>query len=226
MTLRDATSALQRLLGIEQDGIPGPITVAHAIAAVRERDALRTRLNELGAPAGGRSGPSRGTLTLGGPKTGEIDGKEGFRLSPAGTSLIHSFEQCILTAYPDPGSHNGLPWTIGWGSTGPDVKRGTKWTQAEADERFRKDIEGREKKLNDILGSTPTTRAQFDAMLSLGYNIGMEALAGSTVMRRHKAGDHEGAATAFGLWNKNDGAVMRGLVKRRAAEAEMYRGGS
>jgi GH24 family phage-related lysozyme (muramidase) len=146
------------------------------------------------------------------------------RASQAGLNLIHSFEQCKLTAYPDPGSRDGKPWTVGWGSTGPDIGPGTVWTQAQADERFRQDISGRESKLNAILGGAPTTQAQFDAMLSLGYNIGMDALAGSTVMRRHKAGDHEGAATAFGLWNKNDGQVLRGLVRRRAAEADLYRG--
>lgn len=145
------------------------------------------------------------------------------RASKAGLDLIHSFEQCKLTAYPDPGSSDGNPWTIGWGSTGPDIKRGTVWTQQQADERFKADIAGREDKLNATLVGVPTTQAQFDAMLSLGYNIGMGALVGSTVMRRHKAKDYKGAATAFGMWNKNDGKVMRGLVRRRTAEADMYR---
>jgi lysozyme len=43
-------------------------------------------------------------------------------------------------------------------------------------------------------------------------------------MRRHRAGDYAGAANAFAMWNKNDGKVMRGLVRRREAEAAMYRG--
>jgi lysozyme len=146
------------------------------------------------------------------------------RASDKGLALIHSFEQCRLEAYPDPGSRDGTPWTIGWGSTGPGIARGTVWTQAQADERFKQDISGREAKLRAILASSPTTQAQFDALLSLGYNIGMDALAGSTVMRRHRAGDYAGAANAFAMWNKNDGKVMRGLVRRREAEAAMYRG--
>lgn len=165
--------------------------------------------------------PGQGSQTAAKPETAHSGA---LRASDKGLALIHSFEQCRLEAYPDPGSRDGNPWTIGWGSTGPGIQRGTVWTQQQADERFKADIAGREKKLNEILAGTSTTQAQFDALLSLGYNIGMDALAGSTVMRRHKAGDYEGAATAFGMWNKNDGKVMRGLVRRRTAEAEMYRG--
>jgi GH24 family phage-related lysozyme (muramidase) len=148
----------------------------------------------------------------------------GFRLSREGEKLIHSFEQCRLEAYPDPGSRDGHPWTIGWGATGPGIVKGTVWTQEQADERFRRDIVARESQLNNMLAGSATTQNQFDALLSLGYNIGMVALQGSTVMRRHKAGDFAGAADAFGMWVKNDGKVMRGLVRRREAEAKMYRG--
>jgi GH24 family phage-related lysozyme (muramidase) len=147
------------------------------------------------------------------------------RVSQAGIDLIHSFEQCRLEAYPDPGSADGNPWTIGWGSTGPGIKRGVTWTQAQADERFRSDLARFEAGIRDAIGDAPTTQAQFDALVSLAYNIGIGAAAGSTVMRRHKEGNYPDAATAFGMWVKNDGAVMRGLVRRRAAEAGMYRGG-
>lgn len=194
---------IQRLVGVSADGDFGPLTAAAVLKALQARP----------------------TLSVVTPPPAPVSAPDGLlRASQAGLNLIHSFEQCKLTAYPDPGSADGNPWTIGWGSTGPGIARGVVWTQEQADERFKSDISGRERKLNDILGGVPTTQAQFDAMLSLGYNIGMEALAGSTVMRRHKEGNHEGAATAFGMWNKNDGQVMRGLVRRRAAEADMYRG--
>lgn len=148
----------------------------------------------------------------------------GLRLSREGEKLIHSFEKCRPKAYPDPGSKDGHPWTIGWGATGPGIYEGVVWTQEQADERFRRDIVARESQLNNMLAGAATTQNQFDAMLSLGYNIGMLALQGSTVMRRHKAGDFSGAADAFAMWNKNDGKVMNGLVRRRAEEAKMYRG--
>lgn len=146
----------------------------------------------------------------------------GRQVSQRGIDLIHSFESCKLNAYPDPGSKDGNPWTIGWGSTGPDIKRGTVWTQAQADARFAADLAKFAAKVEALLGDAPTDQSQFDALVSLAYNIGAEALRKSTVLRKHKAGDHPGAADAFGMWVKNDGKTMRGLVRRRAAEAALY----
>lgn len=140
-----------------------------------------------------------------------------------GIKLMHAFEGCRLEAYPDPGSRDGHPWTIGWGSTGPGIGPGVKWTQAQADERFTKDVnEKYGAAVDKMLGDSPTTQSQFDALTSLAYNIGIGALQKSTVLRKHKAGDFAGAAEAFLMWNKNDGKVMRGLVRRRLAEADLY----
>lgn len=144
------------------------------------------------------------------------------QVSQRGIDLIHSFESCRLEAYPDPGSRDGTPWTIGWGSTGPDIKPGTVWTQQEADARFADDLARFAAKVDALIGDAPTDQSQFDALVSLAYNIGSEALRKSTVLRKHKAGDHAGAAAAFGMWVKNDGRTMRGLVRRRAAEAALY----
>jgi len=41
-------------------------------------------------------------------------------------------------------------------------------------------------------------------------------------MRMHKDGDYAGAAAQFARWNKNDGNVLAGLTRRRAAEAALY----
>jgi GH24 family phage-related lysozyme (muramidase) len=144
------------------------------------------------------------------------------RLSPKGRVLIHSFEQCRLDAYPDPGSKDGKPWTIGWGSTGPDIVRGLKWTQAECDVRFERDIAVYEQAVDRLTAGAATNQNQFDAMVSLCYNIGIGAFQKSTVLRKHRAGDYHGAAAAFLMWVKNDGKVMRGLQRRRAAEADLY----
>lgn len=143
-------------------------------------------------------------------------------VSAKGIDLIHSFEACRLQAYPDPGSKDGHPWTIGWGSTGPGIHKGVTWTQQQADERFAKDIACFAAKVDEMLGDAPTTQHQFDALCSLAYNIGLKGLRGSTVLRLHKAGDYKGAARAFLMWNKNDGKVMRGLTRRRLAEADLY----
>lgn len=158
----------------------------------------------------------------------------GRRVSRNGIALIHGFESCRLEAYPDPGSADGKPWTIGWGSTGRDIGPGVKWTQAQADARFASDLAKFEDGVNMLLGATPTTQNQFDAIVSIAYNIGLdidadtiaEGLGDSTLLRKHKAGDFEGAAKAFASWRFNDGREMRGLIRRRAAEAKLYRGGA
>ena len=77
-----------------------------------------------------------------------------------GEALIKEFESCRLAAYRD---QRGI-WTCGWGATGPDISARTKWTQEQADARFDKDLEVREKQLVSYLGNAPTTQDQFDAI--------------------------------------------------------------
>ncbi|MCW2763398.1 MAG: bacteriophage lysozyme [Marmoricola sp.] len=158
----------------------------------------------------------------------------GMRTSPVGIALIHSFEQCRLKAYPDPGSKDGKPWTIGWGSTtdenGNPIQPGTVWTQSRCDARFVADLARTEVGVNLLLGGRPATQGQFDALVSFAYNVGLdidddtkaEGLGDSTLLRKHLAGDYAGARAQFAAWNKNDGAVMAGLTRRRAAEAAVY----
>ncbi len=140
-------------------------------------------------------------------------------IPPRAIALIQSSEQCRLTAYM-PTAHD-VP-TIGFGSTGPDIHLGMTWTQAQADARFAADLGRFADSVAGLIGDAPTTPCQFGAMCSLAYNIGAHAFSGSTVLRKHKAGDHAGAAVGFGLWNKQAGTVLRGLTIRRAREASLY----
>jgi GH24 family phage-related lysozyme (muramidase) len=148
--------------------------------------------------------------------------------SPDCLKLIQEFEGCAkkqpggsFEAYPDPGS-GGDPWTIGWGTTGPDVKKGVVWTQQQCDDRFAAHVEEFAGKVSTILGDAPTTQNQFDAMVSFAYNLGPGNLASSTLLKKHKARDFIGAAAEFAKWNKAAGKVMAGLTRRRAAEAALY----
>lgn len=149
------------------------------------------------------------------------------RLGPEGAALIKRWEGCAkrradgrFEAYPDPGSADGHPWTVGWGATGPDVMPGTIWTQAECDARFDRDLTRYAAEVAAAIGAAPTTQGQFDALVSFHYNTG--AIAKATLTRRHVAGDFAGARDEFGKWVHNDGKVLRGLVRRRAEEAELY----
>jgi lysozyme len=150
--------------------------------------------------------------------------------SARAVALIQQFEGCAkkrpdgaLDAYPDPGT-GGDPWTIGWGSTGPDIHKGTVWTQAQADQRFKDDLYAFAAKVAGLVDGAATSQNEFDALCSLAYNIGLGNLASSTLLRLHKAGDKAGAAEQFARWDKAAGRVMAGLTRRRAAEADLYRG--
>ncbi|MEA3040593.1 MAG: lysozyme [Sphingomonadales bacterium] len=153
----------------------------------------------------------------------QLGGTTNLAPSEEGVALIKSYEKCKLTAYRDPGDPNG-PWTIGWGSTGPDIKQGTVWTQQQADARMAADVADFATGVRTAIGDAPTTQAQFDAMVSLAYNIGVGAFKGSTVLKKHKEKDYGAAAAAFGLWIKNAGKTLKGLERRRAAEANLYKG--
>jgi GH24 family phage-related lysozyme (muramidase) len=157
-----------------------------------------------------------------------------------GIALIKRFEGCarlrrdgLIEAYPDPGT-GGDPWTIGWGATGADhrakdrlghprkaqIGPGTVWTQAQCDARLAGDLVRYARDVARAIGETPTTQAQFDAMVSFHYNTG--AIARATLTKRHNALDYAAAATEFARWNKAGGRVLKGLVRRRAEEAKLY----
>lgn len=147
------------------------------------------------------------------------------KLSPQGITLIHYFETCRLEAYPDPGSADGKPWTIGWGHTGPEVKRGLKWTQQQADEAFKMDIEKFESGVLKLV-KVVVNQSQFDALVSFAYNVGIGSFASSTLLIKLNRSDFLSAASEFLRWNKNDGKVMLGLSRRRAAEQALFTGQS
>lgn len=149
-------------------------------------------------------------------------------VGPPGVALIKRFEGCerlradgLVEAYPDPAT-GGAPWTIGWGATGPEIGPETVWTQAQCDIRFERDLERYAAEVAAAIGDAPTTQDQFDALVSFHYNTG--AIARATLTRKHAAGDHAGAAREFARWNRAGGRVLRGLTRRRAAEAELYCG--
>jgi lysozyme len=150
--------------------------------------------------------------------------------SPAAEALIKSFEGCerklpdgTLRAYADPGT-GGEPWTIGWGSTGPDIGRNTWWTKAQADARFSADLARFGSKVSALLGTAATSQNEYDALVSFAYNLGLHALEASTLLRLHKAGQKDAAAAEFAKWINAGGHPMTGLVRRRKAEADLYRG--
>jgi lysozyme len=157
----------------------------------------------------------------------------GRRTSSKGIDLIHSFESLRLTTYPDPGP-TGLPVTGGWGSTRDELNKPFRLGRTEPreywDRLFVRDLAATEQGVNLLLGNAPTTQAQFDALVSFAYNVGLdidddtiaEGLGDSTLLKKHLRGDFAGARAEFAKWNKAKGKVLNGLIRRRAAEAALY----
>lgn len=131
-------------------------------------------------------------------------------------NLIMRFEGCRLVAYQDQGGR----WTIGYGHTF-GVSDGLTITQAQANTFLQADA-GNVAALVSKYLTAPPSQNQFDALVSLAYNIGPTRFAGSTLLRLFNAGDVLGAAGQFRFWNLVDGQVDTGLVNRRAAERALF----
>lgn len=127
-------------------------------------------------------------------------------------------------AYPDPGSANGLPVTIGYGQTrrnGKPIKLGETITETEAARWLEAELE-RVSAVVERLVKVPLTDNQHGALVSFTYNVGDTAFKGSTLLKKLNAGDYAAVPAQLARWNKNDGRVMEGLVNRRAAEAGLW----
>lgn len=138
------------------------------------------------------------------------------RISQKGVDLVKSFEGLRLKAYLCPA--NVL--TIGYGSTGPHVKEGMVITERDAEDLLRSDLRRFEDGVSRL--APKCTQGQFDAMTSFAFNLGVGALKQSTLLKKHNAGDHAGAAEEFKRWVKAGGVTLKGLVRRRAAEKQLY----
>src|SRR5688572_27511716 len=136
--------------------------------------------------------------------------------SQRGVDLIKSFEGLRLRAYRDA---VGI-LTIGYGHTGRDVTEGLAIGQAWAEELLRGDLMRFEDGVRKHAGAA--TQNQFDAMVSLAFNVGVTAFANSTLVHRHRAGDHRAAADEFLRWNRAGGRPLPGLTRRRHAERRLY----
>lgn len=168
-----------------------------------------------------------------------------YRTNRQGILIVQGFESCELEAYPDPASAlyracqasrispmsggyrrlpgwedmDGGPWTVGWGHTGPSVCPGLVITQSEADVLLAADLEAFEAEVEARLEVGPSGN-QFSALVCFAYNC--KGWQGSTLLRKFNAGDIEGAAAEFGRWTRAGGRVLRGLVRRREAERELF----
>jgi len=142
-------------------------------------------------------------------------------VSNLGIDLICDFEGKRLVAYDD---GVGI-WTIGFGTTvypnGIRVKKGDTCTEAQAKAYMQNDLKKFEYAVNDAV-NIPLNQNQYDALVSLTYNIGAAAFSKSTLVKKLNAGDIRGAADQFDVWINAGGKRMQGLVNRRAKEKLLF----
>jgi lysozyme len=143
-------------------------------------------------------------------------------VNKAGKDLIKRFEGCKLKAYKCPA---GL-WTISWGLTfypdGTKVKEGDVITQQQAEDYFNAIVDDFAKKVDALIKSNVTDN-NFSALVSFAYNVGMGNFQRSTLLRKVNANPKDKTILAeFKKWTRANGEVLKGLVRRRDAEAKLY----
>ena len=152
------------------------------------------------------------------------DPRLAWTIIPEGVRLLAESEWCMLRAYPDPVSR-GKPWTISWGQT-DGVEPGDVWTQEQCDQDLLEHLTELTGKVQALCKRHPSDH-ELAALVVLAWNIGPGALAKSSVLRFHNAGDYNAASRAFHLFNKardHKGQLVEvdGLTTRRAQEAALY----
>ena len=140
------------------------------------------------------------------------------KTSEEGISLIKKFEGCKLEAYLDAVD---VP-TIAYGRT-KDVKIGDICTQQQAEDWLEEELVEYEGYVEKAV-TVPLEQNQFDALVSWTYNLGPSSLNRSTALKLLNMSEYDGVPAQLKRWNKAGGKVLPGLVRRREAEAEMFKG--
>lgn len=143
-------------------------------------------------------------------------------VNKAGRDLIKKFEGCKLKAYKCPA---GL-WTIGYGNTfyedGTKVKQGDVITQQRAEQLFDLIVDDFAKKV-DVLVKSNVSENNFSALVSFTFNVGIGNFQRSTLLRKVNANPKDATIPAeMRKWVRANGEVLKGLVRRREAEAKLY----
>ena len=163
------------------------------------------------------------TPSIANPSSGSSSTSATSSINSDGLRVVKDFEGRELRAYQD---SVGV-WTIGYGHTAaagpPDVYPGQTITVAEAEEILKRDLRKFERGVRDVV-KVPLNSNQFSALVSFSFNVGVGALANSTLLRKLNARDYQGAANEFPRWVKAGGQTLPGLVRRRDAERALFLG--
>ena len=140
------------------------------------------------------------------------------KISLEGLGLIKKFEGCELEAYK---CAAGV-WTIGYGST-KGVKEGDSLTQEDADKLLRHEMNEYEGYIKDMV-KIDLKQNEFDSLVSWVFNLGPANLKTSTMLKVINDNKLEEVPSQMKRWNKANGKVLEGLIRRREAEALLFQG--
>ena len=130
--------------------------------------------------------------------------------------FIKQYEGVSLSAYTCPAG----VLTIGYGHTG-DVREGQYISEEEALDLLVEDLRAHAERLAPKV-KVQVTDGQYIALLSLAFNVGVGAVAKSTLLRLLNAGDIEAAGDEFLKGTYADGRELPGLVRRRRDERKLF----
>lgn len=157
-------------------------------------------------------------LTL--TKTGrELASKTGLAImdfSDNGIENIKRFEGFSPVPYKD-----AQGWSIGYGHFIKPGENLTSVSEAQARLLLKQDAALASAAVKNSV-KVPLTQNQFDALVSLTYNIGITAFRNSTLLRKLNGGDYSGAAAQFARWNMSQGEFIAALDRRRTSERELF----
>ena len=138
------------------------------------------------------------------------------KTSQKGINLIKSFEGCKLQSYRD--SVGVL--TIGYGHT-LGVYAGMRITLQEAEDLLKNDLIIYESCIHKLV-KVNLTQNEFDSLVSWTYNLGCGSLRKSTMLKYLNEGKKQFVTSEMIKWNKAGGQVLKGLIRRREAEATLF----
>ena len=160
------------------------------------------------------------------------------KISEAGIQLIKSFEGCHNQPYKCP----ALLYTVGYGHVlYPEQARlkadqrpsyplkpehNRVWDADEIDALLAADLQRFQDGVSRLCPAADDNQCHLDAMVSFAFNVGLGNLQSSTLRMKYNRGEYEAAADEFLKWNKSNGKVLQGLVRRREAERMLFLSGA
>ncbi len=143
------------------------------------------------------------------------------KINQAGLRLIKKYEGFRSIAYRDA---VGV-WTIGYGHTSmagsPHVSKGLKITRQQGEQMLATDIEKFSHQIRPLI-KVKLTDNQFSALVSFAYNVGVGNFKRSSVLRAVNARRFDRVPSRLSLWVKAGGKTLKGLVRRRASEGNLF----